>query len=54
MLTPRWAVTAAHCVQHTGASSLYVMGGFLGMEEKRGAQSRLVDRCLGLVLVRGE
>ena len=45
VVSPDWAVTAAHCVRRLGFQSLYVMGDFLEIS-KRGdtAQIRLVDR----------
>jgi len=43
MLTEWWVLTAAHCLHTLGSSStLYVLGGFLNMDDRDGAQIRKV------------
>jgi len=47
VLSRRWVITAAHCVNQLGIADLYVMGDFLRVENKaETAQIRWVDKAI--------
>ena len=46
LISSRWAVSAAHCTISSPASGLFLMGGFLNINNKNTAQIRQVEKII--------